>query len=304
MKIVSGVHYDETEMKSILACSDDRVALIDEVRKIPECMVKTEDYILILCTGGMASVNINDNTYHAEKNDFLFCHPNMILANSMYSADFTFKGIVFTREFAREFGTFLEGGWGVMVNMDRIPIVRFSDRECGIFTHYWDLLHEKLSGEHLKHHNDIMGCLLMAFVYEMRDCAENLDRADIPQFKSSEKLFSRFMELLTSTFPKQREVAFYAKQLCVSPKYLSSVCKQISGETASNIICKYIISDIKYALRQRDLSVKQVAVKLGFHNLSFFGKYTKRALGMSPKAYRQSLVGTLAGGPKQSDSAI
>lgn len=291
MKIVSGVPYDETEIKRLLACSDDRVALIDEVRKIPECSVKTEDYLMILCTGGMASININDNTYHAEKNDFMFCHPNMILANSMYSADFTFKGIVLSRDFAREFGTFLEGGWGIMVNMDRVPIVKFTDRECGVFNHYWDLLYEKLSGEHLKHHNDIIGCLLMAFAYEMRDCAENLNRSAMPQFKSSEKLFNRFMEILTSTFPKHREVAFYAKQLCVSPKYLSAVCKQISGETASDIIYKYIISDIKYTLRQRDLSVKQVAFKLGFHNISFFGKYTKRALGMSPKAYRQSLTG-------------
>lgn len=39
---------------------------------------------------------------------------------------------------------------------------------------------------------------------------------------------------------------------------------------------------------------KEISNELGFPNLSFFGKYVKRMLGMSPKAYRKSL-GVIAG---------
>ncbi len=46
--------------------------------------------------------------------------------------------------------------------------------------------------------------------------------------------------------------------------------------------------------RNPDKSVKEISNELGFPNLSFFGKYVKRMLGMSPKAYRKSL-GVIAG---------
>lgn len=289
LKIFSGDDKVESELWKILSCSDNRIGLIQVIQEInflPDYAIKTEAYLAILCTDGLANVCINNQNYRVEKGSFIFCHPNMILESSMFSADFQFKGMVFTSEFVKEFEVYLDDGWNFLVYIDRNPVSQFNDHECEVFQSYWNLLYVKLSGDRLKHHKEVITSLLMALVYELRDSTERYPSNDEPRYRSSDKLFKRFMELLTSSFPKRRDVGYYAEQLCVTPKYLSAVCKNTVGDTASEIITKYVVTDIKYLLRQRDLTIKEVAMKLGFDNISFFGKYTRRNLGMSPKAYR------------------
>jgi hypothetical protein len=64
---------------------------------------------------------------------------------------------------------------------------------------------------------------------------------------------------------------------------------------ASEIINRCIVDDVRRLLHNPNKSVKEISNELGFPNLSFFGKYVKRMLGMSPKAYRKSLC-VIAGG--------
>ena len=63
---------------------------------------------------------------------------------------------------------------------------------------------------------------------------------------------------------------------------------------ALEVINRCIIDDVRRLLHNPDKSVKEISNELGFPNLSFFGKYVKRLLGMSPKTYRKSL-GVIAG---------
>lgn len=272
----------------LVAYADERIALIEHLGSISGQAYRTQEYIGLACLGGRATININNTVYEVEAGDYIFCHPNMILENSMFTADFQFKGIVLTQKFVKEFEVYITDGWDVLVTMDSQCVVKMSEKEMKIFLSYWELFKEKLTGDLPKHRKEIVTCLLMAMIYEFRDTTERFLNAKRLPLTSSGNLYKRFMQMLTSSFPKRREVSYYAAQLCVTPKYLSSVCKATCGETASEIIAKHVIKDIKFMLRKRDLSIKEAAIQLGFDNLSFFGKYVKRALGVSPKAYRQA----------------
>jgi YesN/AraC family two-component response regulator len=92
----------------------------------------------------------------------------------------------------------------------------------------------------------------------------------------------------------EREVRNYAEKLLVTPKYLSAVCKEKSGRTAMDWITESTVAHIKYYLLQTDLSVKEIAFKLDFPDVSFFCKYTKKHLGKTPLEYRQSILDTSA----------
>ena len=97
---------------------------------------------------------------------------------------------------------------------------------------------------------------------------------------------------MSSSYPKERMIGFYANQLYVTPKYLSAVCKEVSGQTASELITQYMVKDILYLLYKfLRRKIKEIANELNFPNLSFFGKYVKQHLGMSPKQYRESSYG-------------
>ena len=65
-------------------------------------------------------------------------------------------------------------------------------------------------------------------------------------------------------------------------------CKKNSGKTANEWITEHVLEDIRYYLRQTDLSIKQICDKLAFPNPSFFGKYVKDHFGMTPLEFRNS----------------
>ena len=85
---------------------------------------------------------------------------------------------------------------------------------------------------------------------------------------------------------KHRTVEWYATELCITPKYLSSICKKQSGKTANEWITEHVLEDIRYYLKQTDYSIKQICDLLGFPNTSFFGKYVKDHFGMTPMEFR------------------
>lgn len=92
--------------------------------------------------------------------------------------------------------------------------------------------------------------------------------------------------MLTAESPRRHPVTFYADKLCITPKYLSAICKKQTGCTASDLIDQTSVNYIKQMLRSSDKSIKEIANATGFDNLSFFGKFVKRKLGMSPCDYR------------------
>ena len=105
--------------------------------------------------------------------------------------------------------------------------------------------------------------------------------------RQGDRVFRKFMLLLAENSNMNRSVKSYADELCVSPKYLTSVCRKHSDYTASELIATSVISRIKQLLLYSDLSIKEVAAEMGFDNLSFFGKYVKKHLGLSPNNYRK-----------------
>jgi len=100
--------------------------------------------------------------------------------------------------------------------------------------------------------------------------------------------FQRFLDLLHSSQVKHRTVEAYASELCISPKYLTAICKKNSGKTTNQWIREQVLEDIRYYLCQTDLSIKQISDRLGFPNPSFFGKYVKQHFGMTPVDFRNT----------------
>lgn len=82
-------------------------------------------------------------------------------------------------------------------------------------------------------------------------------------------------------------MSYYADRLHVTSKYLSSVCKKISGQTASKVIDHYVLKDIEYLMKHTSKTIKIISVELDFPDISFFGKYVKKHFGMAPKMLRE-----------------
>ncbi len=99
-------------------------------------------------------------------------------------------------------------------------------------------------------------------------------------------LFCHFLQEVEASCTRERSVTYYAGKLCVSPKHLSTMVKEISGRTAGEWIDSYVILEAKLLLQNTGLTIQEVSTKLNFPNQSFFGKYFKHITGMSPRAFR------------------
>lgn len=101
-----------------------------------------------------------------------------------------------------------------------------------------------------------------------------------------DEIVTRFMQCVKENYRECRELSFYAEQLGLSLKYMSRVIFEQTGRHPSQWIKDHVILDAKAMLRSGKYSVQQVADALHFPNQSFFGKYFKETVGVSPKKWR------------------
>ncbi len=107
-----------------------------------------------------------------------------------------------------------------------------------------------------------------------------------PRTSRRDEIVSRFLQCVADNYRSHRELGFYAGQLCLSLKYMSHIIYEQTGRHPSQWIKDYVILDAKTMLRSGRYTVQQVADELNFPNQSFFGKYFKEAVGVSPKKWK------------------
>lgn len=101
-------------------------------------------------------------------------------------------------------------------------------------------------------------------------------------------IMSRFMHMLQNgEYIKNREVQYYADKLFVTPKYLSEVCKEVTGMTANYWITRYTTIHIRRLLRDKQMSFTEIADMFNFSSLPYFSRFVVKNLGVPPKKFRE-----------------
>jgi AraC family transcriptional regulator, transcriptional activator of pobA len=101
-------------------------------------------------------------------------------------------------------------------------------------------------------------------------------------------LFLKFLEAVRNNFEHNYTLAQFAKMLGVTEIKLNELAKLHAGKTAQNVIYGLIASEAKRLLTYDDLSVKEVAYKLGFNDPFYFSNFFKKHTRISPKTYQSS----------------
>lgn len=250
--------------------------------------VQIDAAVLVLCTDGMMEIEVETNDYKLFRGDLLVCGPNRVMKPIKLLNNTAFK-IIFLSHFMHRSGIgYQRSIWDKAFYLGTNPMIHLSDTQITQFEEYYRLLCEKLKNPSSSYHSEIMQSILQAMMYEILSYLDGVVVSENDRFvRQGEILFRRFVGLLAESKVKSRFVYYYADKLNVSTKYLSAVCKQVSGKTAGDIIDEFVMKDIIRMLKYSDKSIKEIALELDFPNISFFGKYVKAHLGVSPKAYRR-----------------
>ena len=128
--------------------------------------------------------------------------------------------------------------------------------------------------------------LMMAMFYASEKVRE-IDNDNQPSRTNADVLSKKFLELVNLNFRKERQLQFYADALCITPRYLSRVVKECTGSSAAEWIERCVVLEARALLKSTNMTIQQISDELNFPSQTFFGKYFKRRVGMSPKEYRR-----------------
>ena len=287
MDNVEKINLNTTEVLKNATYNNGELAFIGNLKdiNIPRAF-QTEFSIVALILEGEASVTINGIPYKANKNNIFIGTPNNIIENGVSSDDFKCQCIGMSQEYIQKKLPITENLWDIKILFEKNPVCTLHPNEVTVWRQYYDLLCSKI---HLPSaaQEKIIDTLIQAFFYELQYILGRVIQITPRPYTSGEFLLKKFIDLLETSYPKNREVSYYAEKLHVTPKYLSSICKASCGQTASRLIDKYVLKDIEYLMKQFSKTIKEIANELDFPSISFFGKYVKKHFGMSPRALRE-----------------
>ena len=129
--------------------------------------------------------------------------------------------------------------------------------------------------------------LITSLLYNLYYLQDDFYKNQLLRPSRHEELFRHFITLVNEHCKTERTVPFYASQLCLSPRYLSTIIHYVSGRTVTEWINQAVILEAKVMLKHSNLLIYQIADTLHFSNPSFFCKFFKRMTGMTPQEYQR-----------------
>ncbi|MGF7214216.1 AraC-like DNA-binding protein [Spirosoma lacussanchae] len=167
-----------------------------------------------------------------------------------------------------------------------------SDKEETIINGIIDTIRQEYQANMDKFSQDVMIAHLdVLFTYAQRF----YERQFITRKITNSKLLERVDDMLTNYFrgddllekglPTVQQIA---ETLHVSTKYLSSLLKQLTGQTTQQLIHEKLIERAKERLSTTELSVSEIAYELGFEHSQSFSKLFKAKTNQSPLSFRAS----------------
>lgn len=252
--------------------------------------VRYADRILhILCTEGSMSFVFCDVRYNIVQGDYI------ILPQVSFVSGFTaspgFKGTIMSlsEPFVASMG--IRSNYGFIGHMALLqnPVMKLSQHDFRKCRHDMERIRERLEEKDHLFREEMMGHLLMAHILDLYDIhAREQEARQIPE--RAAKLISRFIGMLyDGSYIADRDLEYYASRLCITPHYLTEICKKVSGRPATWWIDRFTLHEIVRLLHRKELSVAEIAEKLHFSSLSYFSRYVQKRLGTSPSAYRSEL---------------
>lgn len=243
-----------------------------------------------LCQQGQGCIRIGLRDFELNPGHLFLLLPNQIVENKGIRSDF--KGVfwVISRQVLEKLPK-MNNILSFFFFLKDHPLLELTDEQRETFEDYHHLIGKVVKNrENIYRREAVLG-LLQSLFYEL--C--HIVHLQIPSetmvlsVKSrKEEIFELFFRLLNTSYQSERSVKFYADKLCLTPKYLSGVVKEVSHKTVSDWINQFVLLEAKALLKSSTMNVQEISDRLNFANQSFFGKYFKHYTGVSPKEFRKN----------------
>ena len=284
MKDILGPHYEQIHNHSYfsnelgIVYGDPRIFMLVIGQSQPPFVI--DDYRLGIFVSGEIHVNINLVERHITPGTIVFLGPGTIISPISFSGDIEVYGLGLFADFPMPQ---MPSAFNGQVRDFQI---KASESDIATARHIIDTIW------HAVHQPDYNRQTVSSLVAAMMHHYDGVYRQHIDLLKASQSrkqtIFDRFISLVNQHATREHQISFYADKMCLTERYLGTVIRQTSGNTAKEWIDRAIITRIKVELKHSDKSVAQISDETNFPNPSFFSKYFKHLTGQTPLEYRLS----------------
>ena len=276
------------EWKDVSYLSNDLIVASLTIDKNVTSNIPTaiDGFAAVIMMNGSATISIDMKTYDIAPNTLIFFNPNSIIKTLSCSDDAFAYFISFSKTFVNEIQIDLSTSIPVYMRFGKEPVLNVTKEDVSEIVQLFQLIKTMLNSDKTLYIQEIIRTLFTTVFYIITDINQR-DKVSAPTKGRAEILFDQFLELLKEYNKQERNVVFYSQKLSITPKYLSTIVKKVSGKTAAKWIDESVILEAKTLLKFSGLSIQEIAYHLNFSTQSFFGKYFKQHTGSSPSRYKR-----------------
>lgn len=252
----------------------------------------TDDKVLnhvahVLCEQGQLDFIFNSEPFTLRAGDSMIVRLQRLIEDKRPSADLRATVIYVTPEVVEVATPRSNYGIRGSLALFHNPIMSLNEQQQARLRRDFDEVESRQQHTEHRFREEELYCALQMTFLDFFDFHAGVDY-DRPISARNAEIMAQFIQLLQQgNYIKHRELNFYADKLCVTPKYLSEVSKDISGMGANYWINRFATIHIRRLLHDRSMSFTQIADIFEFSSPSYFNRFVQNHLGKTPSAFRE-----------------
>ena len=258
----------------------------EEILNIYKQACRLKACIFALCQEGTLNVSINLMETEVKEGDFITLLPGTIIQFHGQKEKFKLSFIGFSAHCLTRINL-IQSAPGSFPALLEYPILNLNKTLVSYLKDYFALMARVTTGPYPPD-TRMAQQILASLLYVVEKLYGSYPQSGkLPQSRK-EEIYRKFIQLVIENYMHERQAQFYASRIGISLQHLSTTVKQVTGKNVLDIIASVVLMDVKAKLKSTDMTVQEIAYSLNFPSASFFGKYFKRYMGISPLEYRNS----------------
>lgn len=254
-----------------------------------------QGYLAITCLEGQFEISLNLNTYVIRKNMIFFCEPGNIVqfhtSKEASTRRVSFYIAAISDNLIHEVMRDTSRLYIDSIAVHEAPCLVLPEREFGMLVRYSELLDGLVAAwsSDMKGALHSLVCSLIFFLRSIWAEMRKEQELNAPAHSArAQATVDKFIRLVTEHHMSEHYLAFYAKKLGITPKYLSKLVRDVTGHSAPEWIDSFLVLEAKNMLKYSNMAIKEIVYKMQFPDQSSFYKFFKLHTGMIPSEYRKS----------------
>ena len=270
----------------------DKLLFANSLHTLPERMIgaRMRFGLAIYCRQGTALITVDGLQYRLKQGQMFSYQEGSLIEECLASSDAELVLTGLSWELIEATEALNTVVWSIVDYVRQSPIYTLSEEALSLTKIYHQQIYKLCHSPNPLFRDELLHIHIQALLYAfIREVSEEIRQATPQDLTRASQQARLFFDLLGMRRGRIRSVSEVATLMNLTPKHLSRIIKEQTGETPIHFIHQYMMRAITQELRYSTKTAKEIAFQQGFSSLAFFGKFVKQQTGLTPTEYRKKL---------------